>query len=252
MNELALFAGVGAGILGGKILGWRTVCAVEWGEYPAKILASRQNDGTLEPFPIWDDISTFDGKPWRGFVDVVSGGFPCQDLSAANQGGDGLDGERSGLWREMGRVVGEVRPKYVFVENSPMLVNNGLGRVLADLSKLGFDARWGVMGADSVGAPHRRERVWLVAHARGIRLDDGTNKRNRVHGKEVCQNEPKNWDRVWSKANECVSINDWSAFASQFLGMDDGDAHRLDRLKACGNAQVPLCAATAWRILNDF
>ena len=85
MNELALFAGAGGGILGGHLLGWRTVCAVEWAPYPASVLAQRQNDGLLPAFPIWDDVCTFDGKPWRGVVDVVSGGFPCQDISAAGK-----------------------------------------------------------------------------------------------------------------------------------------------------------------------
>ena len=86
MNELALFAGAGGGILGGKLLGWRTVCAVEWEAYPASVLCARQNDGLLPTFPIWDDVQTFDGKPWAGIVDVVSGGFPCQDISAAGGG----------------------------------------------------------------------------------------------------------------------------------------------------------------------
>ena len=87
MNELALFAGAGGGILGGHLLGWRTVCAVEWEAYPASVLCARQNDGLLPNFPIWDDVQTFDGKPWRGIIDVVSGGFPCQDISAAGRGG---------------------------------------------------------------------------------------------------------------------------------------------------------------------
>jgi site-specific DNA-cytosine methylase len=87
LRELALFAGAGGGILGGHLLGWRTVCAVEWEAYPASILVARQNDKILPPFPIWDDVQTFDGKPWQGIVDVVSGGFPCQDISAAGKGG---------------------------------------------------------------------------------------------------------------------------------------------------------------------
>jgi len=87
MNELALFAGAGGGILGGHLLGWRTVCAVEWEAYPASVLCARQNDKILLPFPIWDDVQTFDGKPWQGIVDVVSGGFPCQDISTAGKGG---------------------------------------------------------------------------------------------------------------------------------------------------------------------
>jgi DNA (cytosine-5)-methyltransferase 1 len=168
VNELALFAGAGGGILGGKLLGWRTVCAVEREPYAASVLAQRQNDGLLPAFPIWDDVCTFDGKPWRGVVDVVSGGFPCQDISAAGKGA-GIDGERSGLWGQMARIVGEVRPRFVFVENSPLLVGRGLIRVLADLAEMGFDARWGVVGASDVGAPHRRERCWIVAHADSFR-----------------------------------------------------------------------------------
>lgn len=172
MNELALFAGAGGGILGGKLLGWRTVCAVEWNPYARSVLLARQNDGTLAPFPVWDDIRTFDGRPWRGVVDVVSGGFPCQDISAAG-GGAGLDGERSGLWSEMARVIHEVRPRYALVENSPVLTSRGLGRVLGDLAEMGFDAQWGVLGAAHCGAPHLRERIWIVAHAnmRGWRAD---------------------------------------------------------------------------------
>lgn len=164
MNELALFAGSGGGILGGKLLGWRTVCAVECNAYAASVLCARQNDGLLPPFPIWDDVCTFDGRPWRGIVDVVSGGFPCQDISAAGKGA-GIDGEKSGLWGQMARIIGEVRPEKVFVENSPMLTLRGLGRVLGDLAALGYDAEWGVLGAQDVGAPHERERIWIVADA---------------------------------------------------------------------------------------
>ena len=171
MNELALFAGAGGGILGGKLLGWRTVCAVEWEPYPASVLMQRQNDGILAPFPIWDDVRTFDGLPWRGRVDVVSGGFPCQDISAAGKGA-GIDGARSGMWAHMARIIGEVRPRYAFVENSPMLTSRGLGRVLGDLAALGFDARWCVLGADDAGAPHRRDRIWIAAHASRVSRDE--------------------------------------------------------------------------------
>lgn len=161
MNELALFAGAGGGILGGHLLGWRTVCAVEWEPYPACVLAARQNDGILPPFPIWDDVQTFDGKPWRGIVDVISGGFPCQDISVAGKGA-GIEGQRSGMWQHMARIIGEVRPRFVFVENSPALLTRGLGRVLGDLAALGYDCRWTVLGAADVGAPHQRDRFWLV------------------------------------------------------------------------------------------
>jgi len=159
---LALFAGAGGGILGGHLLGWRTVCAVEWEPYPASVLVARQNDKILPPFPIWDDVQTFDGRPWKGIVDVISGGFPCQDISAAGKGA-GIDGERSGMWKEMARIISEVQPQYVFVENSPMLTIRGLGVVLGDLSEMGFNAEWGVISAADIGAPHLRERIWIVA-----------------------------------------------------------------------------------------
>ena len=162
MNELHLFAGAGGGILGSELLGFRTVCAVELEPWSASVLLARQNDGLLPTFPVWDDVRTFDGRPWRGLVDVVSGGFPCQDISAAGKGA-GIDGARSGLWREMHRIVGEVRPQYVFVENSPMLTSRGLGCVLGDLAAIGYDAEWMVLGADDVGAPHERKRMWILA-----------------------------------------------------------------------------------------
>ena len=163
LRELHLFAGAGGGILGGMLCGHRTVCAVEIEKYPREILLQRQRDGILPEFPIWDDVRTFDGKPWRGKVDVVCGGFPCQDISCAGKGA-GIDGERSGMWGEMARIIGEIRPQCAFVENSPMLVGRGLARVIGDLAEMGYDARWGVMGAHHAGAPHKRDRIWILAN----------------------------------------------------------------------------------------
>ncbi|MDC4331867.1 DNA cytosine methyltransferase [Acinetobacter baumannii] len=171
MNELALFAGAGGGVLASYLLGWRTVCAVERDAYAAQVLAQRQNDGILEAFPIWSDITTFDGKPWQGIVDVISGGFPCQDISSAGKGA-GIEGERSGLWSEMARIIGEVRPRYVFVENSPMLVSRGLTRVISDLAQMGYDAQWARFSASNFGAPHIRDRIWIVAHTQSIGCEE--------------------------------------------------------------------------------
>ena len=168
MRELALFAGAGGGILGGMLLGWRTVCAVEIEDYPRRVLLQRQADGILPRFPIWDDVCTFDGKPWRGAIDVISGGFPCQNISAAGKG-EGLAGDRSGLWFEMLRVIEEVRPRFVFAENSPNLRTRGLAAILEGLAGLGYDARWCVLGAGDVGAPHIRKRMWVLANARSGR-----------------------------------------------------------------------------------
>jgi DNA (cytosine-5)-methyltransferase 1 len=295
LNELALFAGAGGGILGGHLLGWRTVCAVEWEQYPASVLCARQNDGLLPPFPIWDDVQTFDGKPWRGIVDVVSGGFPCTDISAAGKGA-GIDGEASGMWREMARIIHEVRPRYVFVENSPMLTSRGLGRVLGDLAAMGFHAKWGVLGAADIGAPHQRDRIWIVAeqmaHTDLIGLDESKTKRDRTKEQQVCKNQFNYGNEIRGEAIGCgqlgneeelansagsglqrqgkseQSINskayeDWKAGQSTDVCQSDfwatepnvgrvvnGMASRVDRIKALGNGQVPLCAATAWRILK--
>jgi site-specific DNA-cytosine methylase len=128
------------------------------------VLLRRQADGVLPAFPVWDDVRTFDGREWAGHIDVISAGFPCQDISSAGAGA-GIDGERSGLWREVVRIAGEVRPRFLWLENSPLLVGRGLARVLGDIAGLGMHARWGTLGADDVGAPHIRKRMWVVAYA---------------------------------------------------------------------------------------
>ena len=238
MNELALFAGAGGGILGGHLLGWRTVCAVEWEPYAASVLVQRQNDGILPPFPIWDDVQTFDGRPWRGIVDVVSGGFPCQDISAAGKGA-GIDGERSGMWREMARIICEVEPRFVFVENSPMLTTRGLSTVLGDLAAMWFDARWGVLGANQVGANHKRDRIWIVAHTKNC----GDVRGNRLLGVV----EKKYRDR----ASPPYGFGEWWKTEPDVGRVADGVAARVDRLKAIGNGQVPAVAATAWKLLSE-
>ena len=153
------------------LLGHTCVCAVEWDKHARQCLLARQRDGCLPRFPIWDDVQTFDGKPWRGRVDVVCGGFPCQDISAAGKGA-GIDGARSGLWGEMARIIREVGPRFVLVENSPMLTSRGLGRVVGDLAAMGYDAAWGVLGAVHAGAPHKRERIWIVAYAEREQTDE--------------------------------------------------------------------------------
>jgi len=233
MNELALFAGSGGGLLAGHLLGWRTVCAVEIEDYARRVLLQRQFDGFLPRFPIWDDIRTFDGKPWAGKINVISGGFPCQDISAAGKG-DGLEGERSGLWKEMFRIICEVRPNFVFVENSPNLTSRGLGVILGNLASVGFNARWGVLGAGDIGAKHQRDRIWIVAYA------------NDTDRRREC--------RRLRSIQKCNQTGDSHSPFNQPepLRMVNGVANRVDRLRAIGNGQVPICAATAWRILNEL
>lgn len=263
MNELALFAGAGGGILAGHLLGWRTVCAVERDPYAVAVLAARQNEGALPPFPVWDDVATFDGRPWRGAVDVVSGGFPCQDISVAGKRA-GIDGERSGLWSHMARIVGEVRPRFVCVENSPALTVRGLGRVLGDLAALGFDAEWGVLGAADVGAPHQRDRIWILAYAQSERWPEGRPKQHSRHGQpkpsggcgkgaeaadpdssrqlQPSGSQPKFWR--WP------SHGDWWQSEPDVVRVVHGLAHRVDRIACIGNGQVPQCAAEAFTQLK--
>jgi len=186
------------------------------------------------------DVRTFDGRHWRGRVDVVSGGFPCQDISSAGKGA-GIDGERSGMWMEMARIVGEVRPRYVFVENSPILTSRGLGVVLGDLAALGYHARWGVLGASDAGACHERKRIWIIAyHPNEIGSNGG-----EIQGQLFIPTEsPK---RQFERAIDAAPS---SLADSHRLGDSFDVAGWMDRLAAIGNGQVPSVAALAWRILS--
>lgn len=309
MNELALFAGCGGGILAGCLLGWRTIGAVEIEDYPRRVLLQRQRDGILPKFPIWDDVCSFNGLPWKGHVDIISGGFPCQDISVAGKGA-GITGSRSGLWTEMHRIVCEVRPRWVFVENSPMLLTRGIGRVLGDLASTGYDAAWTVLGADDVGAPHVRKRIWILAHDSNADCLSCT----KLHGKhqgaaqpfscrshglvartEMAHSNGSGWHEKQhetgepretlgsssklqfgragccatpltnpdlsgcqkqrqpqpaSPQNETSQRGCWWSIEPRMGRVVDGVAHRVDRLRALGNGQVPLVAATAFLLLK--
>ena len=288
MNELALFAGAGGGILGGKLLGWRTVCAVEKDPYCASVLLQRQNDGVLPPFPIWDDVRTFDGRPWRGIVDVVSGGFPCTDISIAGSG-DGIQGKESGLWKEMARIVREVRPRHVFVENSPMLVFRGLDVVLGDLAEMGYDAKWCVLGAaDAIwleGVPavyHQRDRIWVLAtrsdsNGEGQLQQEGSfkyewrwpfdfrekvsressyahiyrlqrRKENSYYKKENAKQD--SWTEDSRTSCYSYAKGGWWITEPDVGRMADGVAFGVDRIRAIGNGQVPAVVRLAWRLMN--
>ncbi|HAT2827283.1 TPA: DNA cytosine methyltransferase [Klebsiella oxytoca] len=247
MNELALFAGAGGGILGGHLLGWRTVCAVERDAYAAQVLAQRQNDGILQPFPIWSDVCSFDGKPWRGIVDIVSGGFPCQDISGAGKGA-GIDGNRSGLWRQMARIISEVRPKFVFVENSPLLVGRGLAVVISDLAKMGFDSEWCCLSASDLGATHQRDRIWISAYAEG---EHGKSRDSMVQGQEWgTQAQPGRLSSMAAPGRWWPG-GTWPERESRLCRVADDVAFGVDRIKALGNGQVPRVAATAFSLLRE-
>lgn len=246
MNELALFAGAGGGLLASQLLGWDTKCAVEIDSGARRMLLRRQADGILPRFPIWDDIRTFDGAPWRGRIDVVSGGFPCQDVSSAGPR-TGLSGARSGLVRDMLRVISEVRPTYVFAENSPNLRTLGLGEILEALSALGYLGRVGVLGPGAIGGPHKRDRMWIVAHAKSIGLPES---RGFAAGSAADYDTFSANVESDSTSVGVRPVDTWWA-VPRFARMDDGMADWVDRVKATGNGQVPAVAALAWRILSE-
>lgn len=226
MNELALFTGAGGGLLASKILGWRTVCAVELDWFCRCILVQRQNDGHLRPaFPIWDDIRTFDGRPWRGIVDIVTGGFPCQAYSKAASGKNNADD----LWSEMRRIVANVAPRYVFAENVSRIA---IDQAANDLESMGYKTKAIELSAADMGADHIRSRCWLLAYT------DNNGELLRSVNAEACKLQELG-KGIWKDYPES-------------LRMADGMENRMDRLKAIGNGQVPLCAATAWRLLNDL
>jgi DNA (cytosine-5)-methyltransferase 1 len=237
LRTMHLFAGAGGGILADLLLGHRPVCAVEIEPYCRQVLLQRQRDGILPRFPIWDDVRTFDGTEWRGRVDVVCAGWPCQDISAAGKGA-GLDGEQSGLFSEVIRIAMQVEPERLFLENSPMLTRRGLGTVLSQLAQLGYHARWCVLGADSAGFCHRRKRIWILAYT----------ERYEQPREKPCDWSPR---RVGGVVKPVSQNQPWESALSEFRGMDDGVARVVDRTDAIRNGQVPAVAALAWQILTE-
>lgn len=275
VNELALFSGAGGGLLASRLLGWRTVCAVEIDKYCQRVLLQRQRDGHLEKFPIWDDVRTFDGTKWRGKVDIVSGGFPCQDISAAGNGA-GINGERSGLWTEFARIIGEVRPKVAFVENSPMLTSRGLGRILGDLAELGRNAKWGIVAAEDAiwacGSPsvyHERGRIWIISEDADARcgkgeqrLDINMQRRRQKEAEQIgmgCRIAKSSDANSLRQLQPEGSVSDfggrlgdgsWWRTEPELGRVAYGVAHGVDRLRAIGNGQVPAVVVRAWEELT--
>jgi len=260
MQELSLFSGAGGGILGGMLLGWETVCAVENDHHARNVLIARQNDGTFNPFPIWDDVCSFNGTEWKGRIDVISGGFPCQDVSTAGKE-VGITGKRSGLWKEMARIVGEVQPRYVFIENSPMLRTRGLSTILKDLAENGYDAKWGMFRASDFGARHKRERIFILAYSMfyGLssvekqRSDDtnilNTKEREKIAMQFKGSNPPGLFPGKSSKCGDVRESKKWWSVEPGMGRMVDGMAYRNDRIKRLGNGQIPEMVRTAWNEL---
>jgi DNA (cytosine-5)-methyltransferase 1 len=226
MNELALFAGAGGGLLASRLLGHRVVCAVERNEFCIEVLCQRQNDGIIDKFPTWDDVRTFDGKPWEGIVDIVSGGFPCQSFSTAARG---RRVHEKNMWPEMRRVIREVNPIFVFAEN---VSKKAIEIAARELKEDGYITDWISLSAKDLGADHIRRRYWLLAYSYINRKPD-----MRRHAEMAICKE--------------LRCDVWADPVPVAIRASDGVAYRMDRFEAIGNGQVPAVAVAAWIKLTE-
>lgn len=243
----SLFAGIGGFDLGLERAGMRVIWQSEIDPYASAVLKKH-----WPHVPNHGDIRTIRaGNVER--PDVLCGGFPCQDISNAGKRA-GIDGERSGLWAEYARVIGELRPRYVVVENVAALLGRGLERVLGDLAALGFDAEWHCIPASAIGAPHRRDRLWIVADAHESRLE----RRLRAELRERAGERAARTSRA-SMADADSESSEWIAeprlqrnpwIVEPPVGrVVNGLPGRVDRLRCLGNAIVPQIAEVLGRAI---
>ena len=269
MKTMHLFAGIGGGLLADLILGHDPIIAVEWDGYACQVLRERATEGWFPNLSVWEgDVRLFDPSEYAGKVDCIHAGFPCQDISVAgNQAGVGHE-TRSGLYREVLRIAGIVQPRYLFLENVSAILGNGLGTVLADIAAMGFSAEWGCIRASDCGAPHHRDR-WFALCTSYANCGNGSAEQEREHqgaeefsgssAREV-ESLVADTDSAPSERNECTERSEpertnaiqfgwWDA--ESFVGrVANGVPNRVQRLKGLGNAQVPLQAAVAFKLLG--
>lgn len=274
MRTAHLFAGAGGGILADLILGHEPVVAVEWDAYACAVLR-RQFPGLRV---IEGDVRAVDFARELAGVDALCAGFPCTDISAANPSGKGIDGERSGLYREVMRAIDTVRPEWVFLENSPRIRTKGRHVVIGDLVARGYSWRDGVLGAADVGAPHQRDRWWLLAHRdrnepqAGVPVDGrriiagqaaagqgcaGVADTGRDGSQDAVQGggaHEAEGDQVEAAAG-CDQRPGWWEAEPPMGRVADGLAAGAHgnwtcRIRCLGNGQVPLAAAAAWLLLG--
>jgi DNA (cytosine-5)-methyltransferase 1 len=243
-THLDLFSGIGGFALSARWAGFETVQFVEIDDYCQKVLKKHWPD-----VPIHEDVRTFNGTVYRGRIDLLTGGFPCQDVSDAGLRA-GIEGERSGLWRELHRTISEVLPRYVVVENVTGLLRRGMGRVLGDLAAIRYDAEWGVFSACQHGAPHARERVFLVAYP----------MRERRYRPQVLQSvNPQKLDEWGAKATQPLIKSAGRShlqIPSRFRvcnGVSDRlDAYPTERIRGLGNAIVPQVAYPILQAIREL
>lgn len=221
----SLFSGIGGIDLGLERAGMHCKWQVEIKDYATKVLEKQWPDVTR-----FRDVRTV-GKRNLTPVDLIAGGFPCQDISDAGKQ-VGIDGERSGLWKEFHRIICELQPLYVLVENVAALTHRGMGRVLGDLAESRYDAEWQVLPASAFGAPHLRERIFIVAYRHSLHLE-----------KPVLDSMPGRppFQSCGISSNP-LSRNHWTTNQPPFIGVDNGLSSWVDRSQGLGNAVVPQVA----------
>lgn len=233
---LSLFSGMGG--LDVALSKWvRPVAYCEIDPYCQAILLSRMGENKLPNAPIWDDIRNLSHYDLPRDIDIIYGGFPCQDISCAGAG-KGLEGQRSGLFFEIYRLAKEIKPKFLFLENVPAITSRGGISVVRYITALGYDCRWHVVSAASVGASHKRERFFLLAHSQSERLQEGGQPCGEAQ--EQSRSELSDQYEPWRKEPESKL---------ELAGMAHGLSRRVDRVKALGNAVVPQQAKAAFKIL---
>lgn len=269
LRELSLYSGVGGGLLASVLLEHQIIGAVEIDSYCCQVLEQRQKDGIFERFPIFNiDIRDFIRQGYadlyQGRVDVLSAGFPCQPFSVAGKRKAGNDSRN--MWPETIEVVRRVAPRFCFFENVRGLLSSGyFGKIVEDLAESGYSCRWRILSAAELGADHRRERLWIVAYSDceyGIgwsqsqqSISQGRETRNQFS--RSTSNVPNSPIDRLEKGRETARLrsegltkNTWWQTEPELDRLVDGIPNRVDRLKALGNAQVPIVAAKAWQLLT--
>jgi DNA (cytosine-5)-methyltransferase 1 len=243
MTFLSLFAGIGGIDLGLERAGMKCIGQVEIDPYCRRVLAKHWPD-----VPRFDDICTFHGGMLNEKPDLICGGFPCQDISYAGRGA-GIEGERSGLWSEFHRLICDIQPSFVIVENVAALLDRGMGTVLGDLAASGFDAEWSVFPACALGAPHSRERVFLFAHSHeiGYRARLHTDEPPPRCGHWKATEGKSEWSDVELWLRSAFQAGDGFPPESSPARVHDGVPAELDddtdaECDALGNAVVPQVA----------
>lgn len=268
MRALSLFTGYGGIDLALSEYITEVVAYVEIEEYAQKIIAYRMADGTIKRAPILADVKNV--RCYPGACDIIYGGFPCQDISIAGNG-KGLEGERSGLFYEIVRLTKEARPSFVFLENVPAIRTRGLEQVIKEFAEMGYDCRWTMLSAESVGAPHKRERWFLLAYSDSLRKS--SKQENRKHaldrtcdsgengiGEKLADSDGERLERFATtkgprekgrlKAfNESFQNRQYWAIEPSVGRVANGVAFRSHRIKALGNGVVPLQVKTAFEKL---